>query len=134
MYLFGLSLVLLPIWIINLAVKILMVCVVVGSISIPIATILCFAFVRWGRSWSSGFKRAIALILAAPVLFLLFIGLKNAPDAAWCEVTRGTIHAGHSCEVLESSWFSWIYLPGLTRNTKAGTPEQEEMIRQNLPN
>lgn len=81
-----------------------------------------------------GFKRAIVLILAGPVLFLLVIGLKNAPDAAWCEVTRGSVHAGQSCEVLKSSWFSWIYLPGLTRNTKAGTPEQAEMIRQSLPN
>jgi len=39
----------------------------------------------------------------------------------------------YKCEGINSSWFRWIYLPEITRNNKAGAPEQEEEILQSLP-
>ena len=147
MYLFGMGVVLLPMWIALAIVKIatvvfvstIVVCLVSAIIG-AIAVAIYFLFRNRIDSRSSASKTTTLVVLGSlpAILFLLLlsIGFSNAPDAAWCELVRGS-HMEHAskdkCEKIDSAWFRWIYLPEMTRNTKAGTPEQEEAIRQSLP-
>lgn len=137
MILFGLGAVLLPWWIIFWILRTMTVLFVVGLLSIPIALFIWLALKKWGRRWTKIDKIAYAVIWASPLVVLLSVGLYNAPSAAWCELV-GSIGSSqmndNECEELYSSWFYWIYLPEHLSNTKAGTPEQKELIKQSLPN
>jgi len=135
MYLFGLGVVLLPMWIMFLIGKLFALAIVVLMVSIiylPVAYGLYWVLKQWIDRSRKAVKIVVIIALASPIFYLSSVGLYHAPGAAWCELTGGTVHEGSSCKEIKSSWIRWMYLPEFTQNTKAGTPAQDEAIRQSL--
>ena len=143
MYLFGLGVVLLPMWIALTILAMVAVIIVVGlwfTIALTLAAAIYFPFRNWINDWSPTVKKTTTVVLLSPFLVLLSIGLFNAPGVAWCELVRDSYMDQGTCEKTDPLLPRWMFaLPRLmdlqerTRNTKAGTPEQEEAIRQSLP-
>lgn len=131
MYLFGLSAVLLPLIVFQIILKVWSVVLAVGLMFALLAFLVLKVL---GRHWSATDKKSVKVALTLPFSFLMVVGLWHAPGAGYCEAVRGVGHMyGSDCEYLETAWFRWMYLPSFSRNSMAGTPEQEELISQSLP-
>jgi len=131
MYLFGLGAVLLPLIVVHIIVMVWSAVIVL----VLLFGLLAFLVLRvLGKHWSASDKKAAKIILAVPFSFLIVVGFWHAPGVGYCEAVRGFDHMyGSDCEYLETAWFRWMYLPSFSRNSMAGTPEQEGLIRQSVP-
>ena len=103
---FGLGVVLLPMWIALTIVAMVAVIIVVGlwfTVALALVAAIYFLFRNWINDWSPTVKKTTTVVLLSPFLVLLSIGLFNAPGAAWCELVRDSYMDQGTCKKTDSA-------------------------------